>query len=57
MIKSSSGINVSKTKFQKEVGISDRNDKSFDASLKGGNGTNDQELLRFFGDHSANPIN
>ncbi|MGG5341029.1 fumarate reductase flavoprotein subunit [Enterococcus sp. AZ020] len=39
-IKSSSGMNASETKFQKEEGISDSNDKFFDETLKGGKGTN-----------------
>ncbi|GGC78980.1 flavocytochrome c [Enterococcus wangshanyuanii] len=55
-IKSSSGMNASETKFQKEEGITDSNDKFFDETLKGGKGTNDQELLRFFVDHSADAI-
>ncbi|MFD2305272.1 flavocytochrome c [Enterococcus termitis] len=55
-IKSSSGMNASETKFQKEEGITDSNDKFFEETLKGGKGTNDQELLRFFVDHSADAI-
>ena len=54
-IKSSSGMNASQTKFQ-EKGIKDSNDKFFEETLKGGKGTNDQELLRYFVDHSAEAI-
>ncbi|OTN90006.1 fumarate reductase flavoprotein subunit [Enterococcus sp. 7E2_DIV0204] len=55
-IKSSSGMNASETKYQKEEGITDSNDKFFEETLKGGKGTNDKELLRFFVDHSADAI-
>lgn len=55
-IKSSSGMNASETKFQEKEGIKDSNDKFFEETLKGGKGTNDQELLRFFVDHSAEAI-
>ncbi|MEI5995243.1 flavocytochrome c [Candidatus Enterococcus mansonii] len=55
-IKSSSGMNASQTKFQKEDGITDSNDTFFEETLKGGKGTNDKELLRFFVDHSADAI-
>ncbi|MGX7244772.1 flavocytochrome c [Enterococcus quebecensis] len=55
-IKSSSGMNASQTKFQKEEGITDSNDKFFEETLKGGKGTNDKELLRYFVDHSADAI-
>lgn len=55
-MKSSSGMNASETKFQKEEGITDSNDAFYEESLKGGHNTNDKELLRFFVDHSANSI-
>ncbi|MEX1419254.1 flavocytochrome c [Enterococcus sp. GC39] len=55
-IKSSSGMNASQTKFQEKEGIKDSNDKFFEETLKGGKGTNDQELLRYFVDHSAEAI-
>ncbi|WP_088549148.1 flavocytochrome c [Paenibacillus aquistagni] len=55
-MKSSSGMNASETKFQKEQGITDSNDAFYDESLKGGHDTNDKELLRFFVDNSANSI-
>jgi fumarate reductase flavoprotein subunit len=55
-LKSSSGMNASETKFQKEEGIEDSNDKFFEETLKGGHGTNDQELLRFYVDNSADAI-
>ena len=48
-------MNASQTKFQ-EKGIKDSNDKFFEETLKGGKGTNDQELLRYFVDHSAEAI-
>jgi fumarate reductase flavoprotein subunit len=49
-------MNASETKFQKEEGIEDSNDKFFEETLKGGHGTNDQELLRFYVDNSADAI-
>lgn len=55
-IKSSSGMNASETKYQKANGIEDSNDKFFEETLKGGKGTNDKELLRFFVDHSSEAI-
>ncbi|WP_099221535.1 flavocytochrome c [Listeria costaricensis] len=55
-LKASSGMNASETKFQKEQGIEDSNDKFYEETLAGGHGTNDQELLRFFVDHSADAI-
>ncbi|MFW8054258.1 flavocytochrome c [Vagococcus fluvialis] len=55
-LKSSSGMNASETKFQKEEGIEDSNDKFFEETLKGGHGTNDKELLRFYVDNSADAI-
>ncbi len=54
--KSSSGMNASETKFQKEQGISDSNDLFYEETLKGGHDTNDKELLRYFVDHSADAI-
>ncbi|EHI70514.1 FAD-dependent oxidoreductase [Streptococcus ictaluri] len=54
--KSSAGMNASETKFQKEQGIEDSNAKFFDESLKGGKGTNNQELLHYLVDHSASAI-
>lgn len=55
-LKSSAGMNASETKFQKEQGIEDSNDLFYEETLKGGNNTNDQELLRYFVDHSASAI-
>lgn len=52
-LKASAGINASETKFQKAQGIEDTNDKFFEETLKGGGGTNDQALLRYFVDNSA----
>lgn len=55
-MKASSGMNASETKFQKEQGINDSNDKFYEETLKGGHGTNDKEMLRFFVDNSASAI-
>jgi len=51
--KSSAGMNASETSVEKAQGIEDSNQKFFDETLKGGGGTNDQALLRYFVDHSA----
>ncbi|TCZ76655.1 flavocytochrome c [Paenibacillus albiflavus] len=55
-LKSSSGMNASETKFQKEQGIQDSNDLFYEETLKGGKGTNDKDMLRYFVDHSASAI-
>ncbi len=55
-LKSSSGMNASETKFQKEQSIKDSNDVFYDETLKGGHGTNDKDMLRFFVDNSASAI-
>lgn len=55
-MKASSGMNASETKFQKEEGINDSNDKFYEETLKGGHGTNDKAMLRFFVDNSASAI-
>lgn len=55
-LKSSSGMNASETKFQKEQNIEDSNDLFYQETLKGGNSTNDKKLLRFFVDNSASAI-
>lgn len=55
-MKASSGMNASETKFQKEQGIQDSNDLFYEESLKGGHGTNDKDMLRFFVDNSASAI-
>lgn len=55
-MKASSGMNASETKFQTEQGIKDSNDLFYEETLKGGHGTNDKEMLRFFVDHSASAI-
>ncbi|MGX4685704.1 flavocytochrome c [Vagococcus sp. JNUCC 83] len=55
-LKASSGMNASETKFQKEAGIEDSNDKFYEETLKGGHNTNDKELLRYYVDHSASAI-
>lgn len=55
-MKSSAGMNASGTKFQEAEGIEDSNDLFFEETLAGGKETNDQELLRFFVDHSAPAI-
>ncbi|MBS7577148.1 MULTISPECIES: flavocytochrome c [unclassified Enterococcus] len=54
--KSSSGMNASNTKVQKAQGIEDSNDAFYEETLKGGKGTNDKDLLRYFVDHSADAI-
>ncbi|MBS4761587.1 flavocytochrome c [Carnobacteriaceae bacterium zg-ZUI252] len=54
--KSSAGMNASETKYQKEQGIVDENQKFFEESLKGGKNTNDKDLLRFLTEHSAAAI-
>ncbi|MGM0125741.1 fumarate reductase flavoprotein subunit [Enterococcus sp. AZ194] len=55
-LKSSGGMNASETKFQKEQKIEDSNQLFFDDTLKGGKGTNDQELLHYLVDNSASAI-
>lgn len=55
-LRSSSGMNASETKFQKEQGIDDSNDLFYEETLAGGRNTNDTELLRFFVDHSSQAI-
>ncbi|WP_019422174.1 flavocytochrome c [Paenibacillus sp. OSY-SE] len=54
--KSSSGMNASETKFQKEQGISDNNDLFYEETLKGGHNTNNKDMLHFFVDKSAKAI-
>ncbi|MBE9914406.1 flavocytochrome c [Paenibacillus donghaensis] len=54
--KASSGMNASQTKFQKEQGIQDSNDLFYEETLKGGHGTNNKDMLRFFVDNSASAI-
>ncbi|GAB2023517.1 flavocytochrome c [Pseudolactococcus yaeyamensis] len=54
--KSSAGMNASETSVETVQGIADSNQKFFDETLKGGGGTNDQALLRYFVDHSASAI-
>ncbi|WP_019299419.1 flavocytochrome c [Lactococcus garvieae] len=51
--KASAGLNASETSVEKAQGITDSNDKFYEETLKGGGGTNDKELLRYFVDHSA----
>lgn len=55
-VKSSGGMNASETKFQKEQGIEDSNEQFFNDTLKGGKGTNNQELLHYLVDNSASAI-
>lgn len=55
-LKSSAGMNASETKFQEAQGVEDSNDTFFEETLEGGGGTNDQELLRYLVDHSAEAI-
>ncbi|MGL4247806.1 MAG: flavocytochrome c [Lactococcus garvieae] len=51
--KASAGLNASETSVEKAQAITDSNDKFYEETLKGGGGTNDKELLRYFVDHSA----
>ncbi|MDB1692867.1 hypothetical protein A5867_000017 [Enterococcus sp. 6D12_DIV0197] len=55
-LKSSGGMNASETKFQEAQGIEDSNELFFEDTLKGGKGTNDQELLHYLVDNSASAI-
>src|SRR5699024_9141397 len=54
--KSSSGMNAAGSKFQKAQGINDTTDAFYEETLKGGKGTNDKEMLRYFVDHSADAV-
>ena len=51
--KASAGLNASEPSVEKSQGVTDSNDKFYEETLKGGGGTNDKELLRYFVDHSA----
>ncbi|OUO89824.1 flavocytochrome c [Gordonibacter sp. An230] len=53
---SSSGMNASETKFQKEQGIEDSNDLFAQETLDGGHNTGDPELVQFMCDNSAGAI-
>ncbi|WP_304425522.1 flavocytochrome c [uncultured Adlercreutzia sp.] len=53
---SSSGMNASETKFQKEQGIEDSNDLFAQETLDGGHNTGDEELVKFMCDNSAGAI-
>ena len=53
---SSSGMNASETKFQKEQGIEDSNELFAQETLDGGHNTGDPELVDFMCDHSAGTI-
>ncbi|MFD1419775.1 flavocytochrome c [Lactiplantibacillus songbeiensis] len=55
-LKASSGMNASETKIQKKDGIKDTNQKFYEETLKGGHGTNDKKMLRFFVNHSASAV-
>lgn len=55
-LKSSGGMNASETKFQEAQGIEDSNEQFFEDTLKGGKGTNDQDLLHYLVDNSASAI-
>ncbi|MCY3067847.1 flavocytochrome c [Aerococcus loyolae] len=54
--KASSGMNASETSYQKQAGVDDKKEDFFQETLKGGHGTNDQDLLHYFVDHSAQAI-
>lgn len=53
---SSSGMNASETKFQKEQGIEDSNEMFAEETLEGGHDTGDPELVHFMCDNSAAAI-
>lgn len=53
---SSSGMNASETKFQKEQGIEDNNDLFAQETLDGGHDTGNKELVKFMCDNSAGAI-
>lgn len=53
---SSSGMNASETKFQKEQGIEDSNDMFAEETLEGGHDTGNPELVHFMCDSSAGAI-
>lgn len=55
-IKSSAGMNASGSKFQFEQGIEDSNELFYEETFKGGNRTNDPDLLKFFVEHSSEAI-
>lgn len=55
-LNSSAGMNAAESTVQEEEGIEDTVDAFFEESLEGGHGTNDQDLLRFMVDHSAEGI-
>lgn len=52
----SAGMNAAETIFQKNENISDSKEVFFKETLEGGKNTNDQELLRYFANHSAEAI-
>ena len=54
--KASSGMNASETGYQKAAGVDDKKEDFFQETLKGGHGTNHQDLLHYFVDHSAQAI-
>ncbi|AEA00419.1 MULTISPECIES: flavocytochrome c [Aerococcus] len=54
--KASSGMNASESSYQEEAGIEDKREDFFEETLKGGHGTNQQDLLHYFVDHSAQAI-
>lgn len=55
-IKSSAGMNASESKFQSKQNVEDSNECFFQETYKGGNQTNDKELLKYFVNHSADAI-
>ncbi|MDU3960804.1 MAG: FAD-dependent oxidoreductase, partial [Lactococcus lactis] len=54
--KASAGLNASESSVEKAQGVADSNDKFYEETLKGGGGTNDKALLRYFVDHSAGAV-
>ena len=55
--KSSAGMNASETKFQEAAGVEDSNEAFFEETMIGGKETNDEELLSYMIDNSADAIN
>lgn len=53
---SSSGMNASETKFEKEQGIEDSNLKFAEETIKGGHDKNDRALVEFMANNSAAAI-
>ncbi|GEK90721.1 flavocytochrome c [Alkalibacterium kapii] len=55
--KASAGMNASETKFQEALGIEDSNEAFYEETFAGGGETNNEELLNYMVDNSADSIN